>query len=355
MALIMDKDRDSLHVLPLCIIPLESQIFEKMRMIKNVHLESVVELFDGKDTGSGQIKVEAMRTAYQSIPQADMVKLEKLSRLRSYDVYSLRILLRKQGIDVNEGELRLSDTKQRELTRHMRSFTRPLVGFIYGDERAAEEGMDIISLFSHPDIKRARKKLIALADSLEIPLELVPKFLEDYGDIFLSISYYRQAYGGIGPVMTDFKESVEEITSNRLLQQDRNVLDACNRVQGVFTDMAMTMRQRIKVFDFGSKNMWVGLDAAKFRKFRELVENSHTMLGGSLCAMSLKMDAWKEKFPDRQFGGPMKRAEFIVNDMQQGLEKFQKSNVRSIGPRVRAPQPSEADKNSTRVWSGGAM
>ncbi|MBT3361676.1 MAG: hypothetical protein HN403_18790 [Rhodospirillales bacterium] len=354
MALIMDRDRDSLHVLPLSIIPLESQLFEKMRMIKNVHLDSVVELFDGKDTGSGQIRVEAMRAAYESIPQTDMAKLDKLSRLRSYDVYSLRILLRKQGINVDEGELRLSDGKQRELTQHMRSFTRPLVGYIYGDERAAEEGADIISMFSQPDIKQARKKLVALAGSLEIPLELVPKFLEDYGDIFLSISYYRQAYGGIGPVMRDFRSSVEEIKSNRLLQQDRNVVDACSRVESVFSDMAMSMRQKIKVFEFGSKNMWVDINGAKFRKFRDLVENSQTMLGGSLCAMSLKMDAWKETFPDPQFGGPMKRAEFIVNDMQQGLEKFQKPRVRSIGPRVRGPKAPDADQDSTRVWSGGA-
>jgi len=355
MALIMDKDRDSLHVLPLCIIPLESQLFQKMRMIKNVHLESVVELFDGKDTGSGQIRVEAMRAAYESIPQADIAKLDKLSRLKSYDVYSLRILLRKLGINVDEGELRLSDGKQRELGQHMRSFTRPLVGFIYGDERAAEEGIDIISMFSQPDIKRARKKLLALADSLEVPLEQVPKFLEEYGDIFLSISYYRQAYGGIGPIMRDFRDSIEEISSNRLLQQDRNVIDACSRVRGVFSDMSMTMRQRIKVFEFGSQNMWVDLDAAKFRKFRELVHNSHTMLGGSLCAMSLKMDAWKEKFPDRQFGGPMKRAEFIINDMQQGLEKFEKPRVRNIGPQARTPKAQPAEEDTARVWTGAGL
>ncbi len=354
MALIKDQDRDSLHVLPLSIIPLESQLFQKMSLIKNVHLESVVELYDGKDTGSGQMKVEAMLAAYGSIPQADMAKLEKLSRLKSYDVYSLRILLRKLGINVDEGELRLSEGKQRELTQHMRMFTRPLVGFIYGDERAAEEGVDIISLFAQPDIKRARQKLMALADSLEIPLEMVPKFLEDYGDTFLSVSYYRQAYGGVGPVMRDFQSSIKEITSNSMLQQDRNVVDACTKVQDVFSDMTATMRQRMKVFEFGSKNMWTQLDGAKFRKFKDLVESSQTTLGGSLCAMSLKMDAWKEKFPDPKFGGPMKRAEFIINDMQQGLEKFQKPQMRNIGPKIRGPKSSEPDKDSTRVWSGGA-
>ncbi|MBL6946127.1 MAG: hypothetical protein ISR47_05780, partial [Rhodospirillales bacterium] len=203
----------------------------------------------------------------------------------------------------------------------------------------------IVSLFSHPDIRRARQKLLALSDKLGIPIENVPKFLEEYGDIFLSISYYRQSFGGIGPIMNDFQESVEEIKTNRLLQHDKNLIDTCSRVRGVFTDMTASMRQRIRTFEFGSQNMWVDIDAAKFRKFSELVQNNHTMLGGVLCAMSLKMDAWKEQFPDRQFGGPMKRAEFIVNDMQQGIEKFRKPRVRNIAARTRAPH-----RDSTKVW-----
>ncbi|MBT3359755.1 MAG: hypothetical protein HN403_09020 [Rhodospirillales bacterium] len=327
MAVISDHDRDSLHVLPLSIIPLESHLFQQMRMVKNVHLESVVELFGGEDTGSGQIKVEALGSAYDSIPNADIAMLNKLARLNSYDVYSLRILLRKQGVNVDEGELSLSEGKQRELTHHMRTFTRPLVSFVYGDELAADENVDLMSLFSHPDVKRARQKLVALSDKLGIPLENVPKFLGDYGDIFLSISYYRQSFLGVVPILKEFQESIEEIKTNRLLQHDRNRIDTCMRVRGVFTDMTASMRQRIKTFEFGSQNIWVDIDAAKFRKFSELVRNNHTMLGGVLCALSLKLDAWRKTFPDRQFGGPMKRVEFIVNDMQQGLDKFRKPRV----------------------------
>ena len=324
MTVISDRDRDSLHVLPLCIIPLESQLFQQMRMMKNVRLESVVELFGGMDTGSGQIKVEALRATYGSIPDADIAMLNKLSQLNSYDVYSLRILLRKQGIDVNEGELSLSEGKQRELTEHMCTFTRPLVSYIYGEEHVAEQNIDLLSLLRDPDIKKARQKLLTLSDKLGIPLEHVPKFLEDYGDIFLSISYYRQSYNRIAPILRDFQESIEGILTNRLLQQDRNRVDTCTRVRGAFTDMTASLRQRIKTFEFGSQNMWVEIDAAKFQKFSVLVRNNHTMLGGVLCALSLKLDAWKKRFPDPQFGGPMKRAEFIVNDMQQGLEKFSK-------------------------------
>lgn len=336
MAVILDQDRDSLHVLPLSIIPLESDLFQKMRMIKNVRLESVVELFGGEETGSGQIRVEALRAAYDSIPNADIATLNKLARLNSYDVYSLRILLRKMGIDVNAGELSLSEGKQRELTQHMRTFTRPLVSYIYGDDHLANEDIDILSLFSHPDVRRARQKLLALSDKLGIPIERVPKFLEDYGDIFLSISYYRQSFVGIGPILKDFQEAIEEIKTNRLLQHDRERIDTCMRVRGIFTDLASSMRQRIKTFEFGSQNIWVDVNAAKFRKFSELVQNNHTMLGGVLCALALKLDAWKKKFPDRQFGGPMKRVEFIVNDMQQGLDKFRRPREKGLAARADA-------------------
>ncbi|MBC8157889.1 MAG: hypothetical protein H8E94_01015 [Alphaproteobacteria bacterium] len=332
-----DQDRDSLHVLPLSIIPLESHLFQQMRMVKNVHLESVVELFGGKETGSGQIRVEALQAAYDSVPHADIGLLNKLAQLNSYDVYSLRILLRKQGIDVDDGELSLSEGKQNELTRHMRAFTRPLISYIYGDEHLADQNIDIISLFSHPDLRKAKHKLIAFSDKLGIPLESVPKFLEEYGDIFLSISYYRQAYSGIHPILADFQESIEEIKTNRLLQHDRTRVENCMRVRGIFTDMTASVRQRIKTFEFGSRNMWVDIDASKFRKFSELVHNNHTMLGGVLCALTLKLEAWKTQFPDRQFGGPMKRVEFIANDMQQGLEKFRKPRVNKLRENIGAP------------------
>lgn len=340
MAVISDYDRDSLHVLPLCIVPLQTHVLQRTRMIKNAHLESVIEMFDGKATGSGQIKIESLGVAFDGVPYADLTTLTKLSKLNSYDVYSLRILLRKQGIPVDEGELRLSRRKQQELTEHMRRFTRPLITHIYGDEQAITDYADAISMISHPDIRKARQKLRALSDRLGIRLDQVPKFLEDYGDIFLSISYYRQCFGGIGPALADFTESVEEIRSNRLLQHDRNLVENCTRIRGVFNDLATMMHQRFRTFDFGSKNMWVELDGMRFQKFRDVVQNSHTLMGGVLCALTLKMDTWNQKFPQRDLGGPIKRAEFIVTEMQQGLEKFRPLR---FGTKSQ-PAPSRAGK-----------
>jgi hypothetical protein len=353
MAVVTDHDRDSLHVLPLSIVPLETPVLQKTRMIKNTHLESVIEMFDGKDTGSGQVKIEALGMVFDSVPYADLNTLNKLARLNSYDVYSLRILLRKQGVDVDAGELRLSDTKQKQLTNHMRSFTRPLINFIYGDDRKIDNFADAIALLSHPDVKMARQKLISLSDRLGIPLEQVPKFLEDYGDIFLSISYFRDCMGSVAPTLKGFHTSVDEICENRLLQQDRNLMDTCLRVRGVFVDLSQSINQRFRAFEIGSKSIWDEIDAARFHKFRELVQNNQTMMGGVLCGMSLKMQAWNEQFPDERFGGPMKRAEFIMNEMQQGLDKYRRPGVRPRASNSNS-RPQAKPASEARMWSRSA-
>ena len=191
----IDHDRDQLHILPLGDLPLATPLLRNARLIKNVRLSTVIELQDGQ-TGSGQIEVDAFaREAGWDMndPPTDLVLLHRLEALPSFDVYSLRIQLRANGIPVNsQRALRLSAAKQRELTEYMAMFTRPLIAEIYGGaDRAVHDFADLVGLFVAPDIKQARQKLSLLAERLEIEIRDVPRFLEDYGDIFLSLSYFR--------------------------------------------------------------------------------------------------------------------------------------------------------------------
>ena len=84
---IEDFDRDSLHILPLSIIPFETSALKQALLIKNVRLKSVVEIFSGISTGSGQLDIRAVGKEFgweKSHP--DMVVLHKLAGLNSYDV-----------------------------------------------------------------------------------------------------------------------------------------------------------------------------------------------------------------------------------------------------------------------------
>lgn len=325
---IPDNDRDSLHILPLSMIPIETPGLQRTRMIKNSRLESMVEVFEGQGIGSGQVRVEDLNTAFANIAEGDTIILKKLSKLPSYDVYSLRVLLRENEIPIEDhGYLQLSKRKQGELEGLMKTFTRPLIVQVYGDDHDIKSYADAFAMFRHPDVGKARENLHKIALKLGITLDQVPKFLEDYGDIFMSVSYYRDCLGLIDPTLLEFQRSLEDIRTNRQLQEDKSLLKACTRVGAIFGKLRRMLEMSFEAFTEGSKDMWTDVNAVRFQKFRAMIEDNHVTMGGVLCALSVKMNAWDEKFPSIEGGGPMKRAEFIISDMQQGLDEVIRLNL----------------------------
>ncbi len=321
---ISNEDRDMIHILPLSMIPLEAPVFQHTRMIKNSQLESVVEIYKGEDTGSGQVPVGQLRTVYRDIGFEDVSILQKLAGLHSYDVYSLRRLLRDLEIDVDDEEsLKLSDEKQHELNSYMHLFTRPLILQLYGKDKVeVKSGAQILDLFQKSDSKDVLKNIKMFAQMLQIQVDEIPGFLADYGDLYMSISYYRQCLENIGPIFQEFNAIIEEIQSNRQLQQNKALIDSCTHVQTKLRRMAMTVMTRFRDFDNASKSMWGEVNPNSFNGLGNSIRSSQTALGGVLCALSVKMNAWSSRFPHRQVGGPMKWADFISTDMRQGLEAF---------------------------------
>ncbi len=326
---IPDLDRDSLHILPLSAIPLETRGLRRARLIKNVRLKSVVELFQDETAGSGQLDIEDLGAEFGWPPEElhpDLVVLRKLAGLPSYDVYSLRIMLREHGISVNDYDaLRLSTTKNKELTQYMTQFTRPLILQIYGsDELHIQNFGDVIALFRDPDVSRAREKLKIMAAKLGIKMEEVPKFLEDYGDIFLSLAYYRQCLDQIESTISEFLESLSELRNNFQLRSDYNLMRTSEMIEAKINELMAAITGRFENFDRSTKDMWNEITAARFRKVEALITNYHTTIGGVLCALSVKMDAWTRLFPTPNSGGPIRRSEFIMGEMKQGIENIKK-------------------------------
>jgi hypothetical protein len=340
-AAIDDVDRDSLHILPLAILPLETPSLKRARMIKNVRLDSVIELFQYKETGSGQLDIEDLAKEFawsEGRGHPDLVILRKVGKLASFDVYSLRISLRELEIDVNDTDaLKLSEAKNKELTSYMTEFTRPLIVAIYGgdEDLSIASFEDVIRLFRSPDVKKAREKLRKMAETLDIKPEAVPKFLEDYGDIFLSLSYYRQCLDSIAATIADFLDGLVELRRNFQYKADPNVQETLRLVESTMNELLAGTTGRFEAFDRASKNMWSEISAERFRKVERLIKGFHTTNGGILCGLSVKMDAWARMFPRRDAGGPMKRIEFILSEMKHGLDGLRRINRKA--PKATAP------------------
>lgn len=327
---IVDTDMDSLFILPLSILPLKTPALGRARMIKNQRLEGVVEFFSDLETGSGQVQVgqvpKAMGWDLDTEVPDDLLTLRKLAPLPSYDVFSLRILLRQAGIPVRESEtLRLTDDKNKELAGYMKSFTGPLIAQIYGSEGMdITDFDDIVGLFRDPDVKAARQKLKIMAEKLEIDVMDIPLFLEDYGDIFLSLSYYRQCLDRLTPHLDSFLGSMNILRENWQVRNDYTLMRTCESIEKTLNDLSANIAARFENFDRQTREMWSNISAERFRQVKGMIQSYHTSIGGILCALTVKMNAWAIHFPNPKAGGPVRRGDFIMSEMRQGISEMRR-------------------------------
>ncbi|HVW72106.1 MAG TPA: hypothetical protein VHC39_00585 [Rhizomicrobium sp.] len=321
-----DQDRDSLHTLPISILPVETQIFRRARMVKNSRLESVIEFFSGAGCGRGQLDVRGVAkflALEQVPPHPDVRLLKTVGTLPSFDVYSLRILLRQNAIAIADSSaLTLSASKVASLSSYMARFTRPLVSEIFGHDTEGADFRDILSLFRADNAEAVRDRLSTMANRLGIPIEAIPKFLEDYGDIFMSLSYYRQCLDQILPQVQTFMDGVAMVRANRQLSQDQSLMQVVGMIEATINGQLSSITGKIESFERSTNDMWRDLTADKFKKIEALILHYHTSIGGALCALSVKMRAWSDQFPSSS-GGVGRRAAFIMSDMRQGIEHIQ--------------------------------
>lgn len=325
---ISDVDRDALHILPLSIIPLHTRSLRHARMIKNSRLDGVVEVFEDASSGSGQVDVESLVNVFgwpMVPPPPDLVLLRKLAALPSYDVYSLRIMLREHGIAVNEVEaLRLSPRKIKELTSYMSAFTHPLIQRIYGDGDVSVKSFDdILGLFRNPDVKQAQSKLQQMADSLGIELAGIPRFLEDYGDIFLSLAYYRNCLDQMVPAISEFLKTLGMIRQLRQLVHDEELMKTCAEMEATINGLMVSIAGRFENFERSTNDLWQNISAERFRRVESLIKSYHTTIGGVLCSLAVKIDAWALRFPRGSAASTLKQSQFIMFELRHGFEKIQ--------------------------------
>lgn len=331
-AAVSNIDRDSLHTLALAIVPLEHPMLRRARIVKNNRLVSVIEMYRDRESGSGQIEIDHAPQELGLPPgHPDIEVLRKLELMPSYDVYSLRVLLRAHGIDVNSREaLKLSPEKTRELAVYMKAFTRPLLAQIYGTEDASISTFeDVVGMFSDPDVATARRKLTIMAASLGISLQDIPRFLEDYADIFLSLSYYRQCLDHITPIVEDFLSGTKELKKSYQMRTNMQLMTTCDELEAHFTALLTSVAGRLEAFNRQTRSMWDDLSAERFRKIENVIKTYHITMGGILCALTVKMDAWAEMFPQRHRGGPVRKADFIMSEMKPGMKRIREFEKRA--------------------------
>ena len=315
-----DSDTDSMAILPLAILLFESVTLRGLLMIKNLRMQSVVQMFRDQSAGSGHIAPSDIKDSIGEINSTDTDIINRVANLHSFDVYCLRISLRELGIQVNDTKyLKLSPSMQAELEVYVRPFTAKLIQAIYGSDADVSGEVDVTKLFNDADPQKTKEKLTHIANSLQINLAKVPQFLEDYGDIYLSIAYYRNRLEQLEPSIDEFLAAMRAISSNQHLKSNPEIAATATKIATRVQKMHSVLHERFDHFAKSTEDMWNDMSAEKFADFKVMVEANHGAIGGLLCKLGVKIDAWDEKFPSRHTVGPNRLADFLMTEIRQGF------------------------------------
>lgn len=326
------EDNDSLYRMPMAIVPVETRELRRGRMIKNAALDPAIELYRNAEGVSGQMLIGELdnEKGYHMFgwppleDHPDLKVLRALGSLSSYDVYSLRIQFRDLGIQPSSVEyLELSPEKKDSLRLYMQIFTLPLMNLVYGDGEQASGGTnDIVDLFRNPDTDVARVNLLRLAGSLKVDVSEIPKFLDDFSDIYLSLAYYQEYVDDLTPKLIKMIDDLDRLSTNWQLRQDPHFMTTLTRIEGDLNDLLASVTSRFEAFRQHSDRMWEKITAQKFREVRDHIINSQKTIGGVLCGLGIKLNAWQERFPKSDIGGPIARSEMLFSEILPGLDKL---------------------------------
>jgi hypothetical protein len=319
----LEDDENAVHILPLAHLPLQTPMLKRARLIKNSRLEGVVEMFHGHDTGSGQYLAEELDRHLNLKYPADFDIVRKLAKLKSYDVYSLRPELRRLDIAVDDhASLRLSAKKQAELAAYMAVYTRPLIQRVYGDAATPTATLaDIVNLFRLPDVEAARRNLVELASTLRVDVREVPAFLEDYGDVYLSLAYYQRCLDAAAPVLRHLDAALGEVRADPYTRCDMALIRACDMIEAKLDSLTFEIKSLTDMFRTRTEDMWQDISAERFGLMKTLISSYQTKIGENLCVLTVKARAWAAQFPSLGPGLLYKKAATILTDMRPGMEK----------------------------------
>jgi hypothetical protein len=313
-------DLDPLDVLPLSIMPLSNSALKAAKLVKNSRLETVVELLKDTRTGSLQMRPEDIPASFPG-HRKDHALIAELAKLHSYDVYSLRKSLQRSGIEADEEKLQLSDDMKKSLAPYSPEFTRPLLRAVYGDDSMAAE-QDLTKLFRAPNKAKVAAQLKVMSEKTGIPVEELPEFLETYSDLFLSVIYYRNHLDRITPDIDNCAGWLKDITLQRDAASSAQNALHYRRVDESIRFLSSTIRVRLNSFRRAFDVFWRDMNRGTLDRLRREIEDKHEATGGMLCGLAVKMRHWSRTFGNRTAGGPGTRTQYVISEMEPGLERL---------------------------------
>ena len=124
--------------------------------------------------------------------------------------------------------------------------------------------------------------------------------------------------------MTDFINEISSLKENWQMRQDRRLMNVCVSLENDLNNLIAGVTGRFESFNCNTEAMWENITAERFKSVQNSITTHHSTIGGVLCGLGSKMNAWRASFPTAEMGGPVSRAEVLLSDIVPGMDKIVK-------------------------------
>jgi hypothetical protein len=230
----------------------------------------------------------------------------------------------------------------------MRRITRPLIKHLYGDEDLdVSDTRTLLELVRNPDRDKVMDRLDRMGTTLGVSIARLPTYLEDFGDLYLSLSYFESYFNENAPKVEEIIVWAQDVAQSSHLRNDPTT-------QKTFTDVERRMRylkdnleNRFKNLSEVTKVNWDRLDVSMFQKVQRSILAEQIYLATGLCGLAVKIYEWERVFPNAG-GSPDRVLEFVGSELRPGLDNLVRSMPKVEVVATRTARPSR--RAGEKVW-----
>lgn len=127
---------------------------------------------------------------------------------------------------------------------------------------------------------------------------------------------------------------IHELQQVRDVKTSGRTVNSCVKTEECIRQLTASVRERMTRFNRAFHTFWADINRESFQTLQQQIEKNHDGMGAVLCGLLVKIRSWSYEFPDNTIGSPMKRATFVMTEIEPGLDKLkQLENTarRSIG------------------------
>jgi hypothetical protein len=228
----------------------------------------------------------------------------------------------------------------------MRRITRPLIKNLYGDaDLDVSDTQTLLDLVRNPDRDKVRDRLDRMATTLGVSIARLPTYLEDFGELYLSLSYFEGYFIEHIPKVDQLILWAQDVAQSSHLRNDPTAQKTFTGVERRIRYLKENLETRFKNLSEVTRVDWDLLDVTMFQKVQRSILAEQIYLATGLCGLAVKIYEWERVFPNAG-GSPDRVLEFVGSELRPGLDNL----VRGL-PKVEVVKTGSS-KRGERVWGG---